>query len=133
MWSVYIETDCCSCTASFLVAWAISFSSLFVQRRAKLSAAGQARGARVATSRNSTAICITSANCLTRLSAKSMSLKGAYYEHETWNLPMPTTGLMTAGFSKDDGWRPIHGGDAESLQLLKPVYRESERRETQEA
>lgn len=48
-------------------------------------------------------------------------LEGDGYEHDTWKLPMPASGLMTVDFSHDDGWRRMPGStdDAESLQTFK--------------
>ncbi len=49
-------------------------------------------------------------------------LEGTGYEHETWKLPVPTSGLMTVDFSRDEGWRRMgESEDGESMRALKPL------------
>ncbi|KAK4184566.1 hypothetical protein QBC35DRAFT_505680 [Podospora australis] len=122
MWPFWFTVEY---VTSFLVACAISFRSLFVQHRNKLSAAGAA-DARRATPRSSVQKRNRIQYYLDKMSLTLVStawhLEGGNYDHDTWKLPMPTSGLMTVDFSSEQGWRPRAGGeeeDGESMRALK--------------
>lgn len=106
-----------------MVACAISFRSLFVQHRNKLSAAGE-REVKKRTPPSS----VQNKHVryyLDKMSATLVStahfLEGHGYDHDTWKLPMPTSGLMTVDFSQDENWRGrLESGtdDAEPLKTF---------------
>ncbi|KAK4214119.1 hypothetical protein QBC37DRAFT_421741 [Rhypophila decipiens] len=90
---------------SFMVACAISFRSLFVQHRNKHSAAEVKKRTPTSVQKHKNPF----KYYLDKMSATLLStahfLEGHGYDHDTWKLPMPTSGLMTVDFSHDDGWR----------------------------
>lgn len=105
---------------AFVVACAISFRSLFVQHRNKLSAAeAKKRTPTLSVQKHKNRFRYYFGKMSATLVSTAQFLEGHGYDHETWKLPMPTSGLMTVDFSHDDGWRRMpHDGDGESMQTF---------------
>jgi hypothetical protein len=107
--------------AAFLVACGISFRSLFVQHRVKRNVEAEARQRRItpSSSLQKEGFRYYLAKLHDALLTTARHLEGTAYDHETWKLPMPASGLMTVDFSHDQGWRRVQDG-GESMKNLTP-------------